>query len=116
MDLATSTVTPTTSFPTKERSYFDGGLLELIGVTILTALISSVTLGIATPWGLCMIYSWQINHTVVEGKRLHFNGKGGSLFGSWIKWAFFCIITVGIYGFWMGIALEKWKAENTSFE
>ena len=117
MDLATSTNnSPTVNSVTKQRSYFDGGLLELIGLTLIAGLISSVTLGIATPWALCMIYGWQINHTVVEGKRLHFVGTGGSLFKNWIKWAFFCIITLGIYGFWMGIAMEKWKAENTVFE
>ena len=121
MDLATAEInnTPVTvstpSPPVKERSYFDGGLMEFVGVVVLAGLVSSLTLGIGTPWALCMIYGWQINHTVVEGRRLHFTGTGGSLFGNWIKWLFFCLITFGIYGFWMGIALEKWKAENTSF-
>ncbi|MEA1976029.1 MAG: hypothetical protein U9N10_10965 [Bacillota bacterium] len=99
-----------------QESYFDGGLLQFIGWSILGALISGITLGIAFPWAICMMYKWKINHTVVEGRRLKFNGKGVGLFGNWIKWWFFTIITLGIYGFWLGIALEKWKVKNTTFE
>lgn len=116
MDLATTTSNPIIVPPTKERSYFDGGLMELIVAVIVMSVISSFTLGLGTPWGLCMVYGWQINHTVVEGRRLHFIGTGGSLFKNWVKWFFLCVITLGIYGLWMGIALEKWKTENTVFE
>ena len=97
------------------ESYFDGGLFQLIGWSILGALITALTLGICFPWALCMCYGWQINHTVIEGRRLHFNGKAINLFGSWIKWLFLCIITLGIYTFWLNIAIEKWKVKNTTF-
>lgn len=43
-----------------------------------------------------MIYRWKINHTVIEDRRLQFNGTAISLFGHWIKWL---IITLGIYSF-----------------
>lgn len=97
------------------KSTFDGGLLELIGWSILGWLVTVFTFGICFPWAFCMVYGWKINHTVIEGKRLHFNGSAMNLFGNWIKWLFFCIITLGIYGLWVGIALEKWKVKNTSF-
>jgi len=100
----------------KENSYFDGGLLQLIGWTLLGGLITVITIGICYPWALCMIYGWKINHTVIEGKRLKFHGKAIGLFGNWIKWILLCIITLGIYSFWVGIALEKWKVKNTDFE
>ncbi|MNT63555.1 hypothetical protein D3C72_2013810 [compost metagenome] len=96
-------------------SYFDGGLLQLICWTILGAIITTVTFGICYPWALCMVYNWKIKHTVIEGRRLQFNGSAIGLFGNWIKWFFLCIITLGIYSFWLGIALEKWKVKNTSF-
>ena len=99
----------------RERSYFDGGLLQLIGWTILGSLVTMLTLGICYPWALCMQYSWKVKHTVVEGKRLKFNGSAIGLFGSWIKWFLLCIITLGIYSFWVGIALEKWKVKHTTF-
>jgi uncharacterized membrane protein YjgN (DUF898 family) len=99
----------------RRESYFDGGLLNLIGVALLGFIITTITFGICYPWALCMVYGWRINHTVIEGRRLRFNGTAISLFGQWIKWLFLSIITLGIYSFWLGIALEKWKVKNTSF-
>ena len=67
-------------------SYFDGSLIELIGWKLLSFLITIVTLGIGAPWGACMIYSYEINHTVYNGKRLKFEGTGGDLFVNIFKW------------------------------
>ena len=98
----------------ENKSYFDGGLLSYIGC-ILGSLITSCTFGICYPWALCMIYAWKINHTVVEGRRLKFNGSAVGLFGNWIKWLLLIVVTLGIYGFWVHIKLEQWKVKNTTF-
>ncbi|WP_291583687.1 DUF898 family protein [Clostridium sp. UBA6640] len=98
------------------QSYFDGGLLQLIGWRLLGILITVVTLGICYPWAVCMVYGWKINHTVIEGRRLKFTGTAVGLFGNWIKWLLLTIITIGIYGFWVSIALEKWKVKHTIFQ
>ncbi len=42
-----------------------------------------------------------------------FPGNGHGLFGSWIKWWLPTIITLGIYGLWLPVSLEKWKACHT---
>lgn len=99
----------------KEESYFDGGLLQLIGWSMLGFLITVLSIGILYPWALVMVYGWRINHTVINGKRLKFSGTAMGLFGNWIKWLLLMIITLGIYSFWVGIALEKWRVKNTSF-
>ena len=99
----------------ENKSYFDGGLLSYIGWIILGSLITSCTFGICYPWALCMIYGWKINHTVVEGRRLKFNGSAAGLFGNWIKWLLLIIVTLGIYGFWVHIKLEQWRVKNTTF-
>ncbi|MDR3190466.1 MAG: DUF898 domain-containing protein [Lactobacillaceae bacterium] len=96
-------------------SFFDGGLLGLIAWTILGGLVTVCTLGLAYPLALCWIYGWKINHTVIEGKRMKFYGSAVGLFGNWIKWFVLIVITLGIYGFWVGIKLEDWKAKNTTF-
>lgn len=98
-----------------EKSYFDGGLLQLIGWTILGTLITIFTLGICYPFALCLVYNWRIKHTVINGRRLAFNGSAIGLFGLWIKWFLLCIITLGIYSFWISISLEKWKVKHTYF-
>ncbi len=97
------------------NSYFDGGLLQYIGWSLLGVLITFCTLGICYPWAVCMIYNWEVKHTVINGRRLKFNGTPLQLFGNWIKWLLLTIITFGIYGFWVFIAVKKWKAKHTEF-
>ncbi|WP_066618264.1 DUF898 family protein [Clostridium magnum] len=100
---------------TSTQSYFDGGLLQLIGYTILGIIITVCTLGSCFPWAVCMKINWKIKHTVIEGRRLRFEGTAIGLFGLWIKWWILCIITLGIYSFWVGISLEKWITKHTHF-
>lgn len=98
------------------KSEFDGGLLGLIGVNVLSFIIIVFTLGIATPAALCMRYRWIYKHTIIEGRRLEFIGSGMSLFGNFIKWWFFTIITFGIYGFWLSIKIRQWEVKNVKFQ
>ena len=97
------------------NSFFDGGLLSYIGWNILGFIVTVFTFGICYPWGLCMVYGWKINHTVINGHRMKFHGSAFGLFGNWIKWLLLSIVTLGIYLFWVGIKLEDWKAKNTKF-
>lgn len=95
------------------ESRFDGGLLQLVGYKILGAVIIILTLGICTPWAVCMVYSWETKHTIIDGKRLYFDGHAIQLFGNWVKWLVLTVITFGIYGFWVSIAVKKWKTKHT---
>lgn len=98
-----------------ERSYFDGGLLQYIGWNILGAILIFISFGILAPWAVCMIYNWEIKHTVIEEHRLGFDGTAMQLFAHWIKWWLLTVITLGIYGFWVGIRIRQWKAKHTYF-
>ncbi len=98
------------------KSYFDGGLLQKIGWKLLGGLITICTIGICYPWAVCMVYSWEVKHTVIEGKRLSFDGRAVQLFGNWIKWFLLTIITLGIYGLWVSIKLKKWITKHTHFK
>ena len=97
------------------NSYFDGGLLQLIGYRILGFLVTFLTLGICAPWAICLVYNGETKHTVINGQRLHFNGTAVGLFGNWIKWLLLTIVTLGIYIFWLSIALKKRKTKHTHF-
>ena len=96
-----------------QESYFDGGLLQLIGWRLLGSIVIICTLGICTPWAICMEKNWEVKHTVINGERLAFDGKAIQLFGQWIKWLLLCIITFGIYSLWVGIAMKKWVVKHT---
>ena len=98
-----------------EKSYFDGGLLQLIGWQILVGLVTAITFGLCYQWAICMIYRWEAKHTVINGRRLKFNGTAMQLFGNWIKWLLLTIITLGIYSFWLNIKLIQWKTKHTEF-
>lgn len=96
-------------------SYFDGGLLGLIGWNILGFLITFLTLGLLYPFAVVLIVRWRVEHTVINGHRLSFDGTATQLFGNWIVWLLLTIITFGIYGFWVGIAMKKWEVKHTHF-
>lgn len=98
-----------------EKSYFDGGLLQLIGWKILGFLVTVFTLGICYPWAVCMCYNWEVKHTVINGRRLRFNGTAIQLFGSWVLWWFLSLITLGIYKWWADINVKKWITKHTEF-
>lgn len=97
------------------ESYFDGGLLQLIGWRLLGVLVTVLTMGICAPWAMCMVYDWEAKHTVINGRRLRFDGTALGLFGKWLVWLLLCVITLGIYSFWLQIKLKKWKTEHTHF-
>lgn len=99
-----------------ERSIFDGGLLELIAIRFIGSIITIVTLGICAPWAVVAVERYMAKHTIIDGKRLRFDGTATQLFGNWIKWLGLIIITFGIYSFWVNLAMKKWIVKHTHFE
>ena len=102
------------SFASRE-SRFTGGLLGLLGISILQGLLTFITLGLAAPWAVCMKERWVARHTVIDGHQLVFDGTGGQLFGNYIKWFLLTIITLGIYAFWLEIKMKQWIVKHTHF-
>ena len=103
------------------KSYFDGGFWALFGWSLLGGIVLTITIGIALPWVYCWIVRWRTNHTVVDGKRLQFNGTGGSLFGhfilrGWLLGIILTPLTLGIYPFYyFAVSLRKWEIKHTNF-
>ena len=97
------------------RFTFDGGAGSYLGTTLLAILVTVCSLGFAYPFALVLLERWRCEHSFVDGRPLRFNGTGMSLFGNWIKWLLLCVITLGIYSFWVMPRIQQWKWENTSF-
>ena len=97
----------------KGESYFDGGVLGVIGVNLLCNFLTIISLGILYPFGICYKQKWLAKHTIINRKGIVFNGSSLSLIGHYLLWWFLTVITFGIYGFWLPIKMENWKAQNT---
>jgi uncharacterized membrane protein YjgN (DUF898 family) len=102
-----------TNVAQKPESKFTGGLLGLIGITLLQLLLTVITLGIAFPFAVCIKESWIAKHTIIDGHRLTFDGNGLQLWGKYIIWLLLTVITCGIYGLWLGIKMKKWVVSHT---
>ena len=98
------------------ESKFTGTYGSLLGNRIVNALISLLTIGFGIPWVICRSYRWEVDHTVIDGRRLKFDGTGGQLIGSWIKWMFLTLITCGIYGLWVPLKKRAWIVEHSHIE
>jgi uncharacterized membrane protein YjgN (DUF898 family) len=94
---------------------FDGGAGSFFLVGLGASLLSTVTLGLALPWSMCMYFRWQTEHTIVNGRRLRFTGTGGGLFGHYLKWWVLTVVTLGIYSFWVWPRMIRWCTERQDF-
>jgi uncharacterized membrane protein YjgN (DUF898 family) len=91
-------------------------MLELLGCHVASFFISTLTFGIMLAWGRCIVLGYVAQHTVINGRRLKFIGRPLNLFSIYIKDFLLCVITVGIYSFWVAINMKRWEVENTVFE
>ncbi len=95
------------------NSYFDGGVLGLLGTNLLAGLVSFVPfVGIA--WGDVIKLRWEKGHTVTDSRRLIFVGSVGSLFLKYLVWGILTVLTLGIFAIFMPVKLLRWQAENTT--
>ena len=102
-------------FGPQGESFFDGKALPRIGVHILAGLLILITLGFGTVWAICKVYRWDISHTVIQGHRLKFVGKGGKLFGRYLLWLLLIPLTLGIILIYIQIFIKRWLTKNTEF-
>jgi uncharacterized membrane protein YjgN (DUF898 family) len=87
-----------------------------MSTVILAALITIATLGTCLPFALVLVERWRANHTYIDGQRLIFSGTGIGLFALMVKSCLLCIVTVGIYSFWVLPRIQAWKVQNTDFD
>ncbi len=97
------------------HSEFTGGLFSYLGHKLVAYLITLFTFGIATPWAVVYLKRWEARHTIIDGRRLRFDGSAMSLFTQWIKWLILTFLTLGIYGFWVNIKMKQWVVKHTHF-
>jgi len=95
---------------------FDGSAGDYFVVALITGLLSTITLGLATPWTMCMMVKWQAEHTLINGRRLRFEGTGGGCLVLFIVSYLLIFVTLGIYTFWAVPKITRWFTEHLEFE
>lgn len=98
------------------ESYFDGSISEYIGIWVVSVFATLFTLGLATPWVICMYTNYEVTHTVVNGRRLGFDGSGISLIIDMALWFLLAIISFGLLSFILPVKFYQWKARHIVFD
>ena len=98
------------------RFYFDGGAVSFVRTAIIAALITICTFGMGLPFALVLLERWRAGHTYIDGQRLMFTGTGLGLFLLWVKCFLLCMLTFGIYAFWVVPSIQQWRVEHTGFD
>ena len=98
------------------KSKFNGGLLGYIGIGLLMFVIIVFSLGLATPWAICIGARWYAKHTTIDGRQVIFDGTGWQLFGNFVKWFFLSVITLFIFSLWIPIKMTKWAVKHIHLE
>jgi uncharacterized membrane protein YjgN (DUF898 family) len=94
---------------------FRGGAASWFGTQILGLIVTVCTLGICYPFAVVLVERWRAKNTYLQGRQLQFIGTGWGIFGLWVKWFLLCVVTLGIYSFWVYPRLTQWKVEKTVF-
>ena len=100
----------------KKKSRFEGRLIALIGITLLTTFLSTISLGFAYPAMYCFKKRWLYSNTVINGYRMKFTGTGAQLFGKYILWTFLGIITFGVFILWWPIKYQQWETKHIEID
>ena len=94
-------------------SSFHGGVGRCFANCIFTFLLVICTLGLGTPWAICMWHKYKMNNLVIDGQEIVFEGKGRKLFWYYHGLALLTIISLGWLGVWAHIKIEDWLVERT---
>ena len=98
------------------ESKFSGSVIIFGLLNLLWGFLNIITLGILIPWTTTWKEKYYAEKSMYSGKKVKFDGKGIQLLGRWVLWELLCIVTLGIYAFFMAIALKKWVVKHQHFE
>lgn len=87
-------------------------LIKSACVSLLSAVVSVVTLGISYPLVYKIKESYYTDMSVIDGDDVFLDGKAAPPFPKWFLGLFLSVITLGLFIPMLGYFLYKWKAEN----
>ncbi|HDZ91500.1 MAG: DUF898 family protein [Deltaproteobacteria bacterium] len=98
----------------KGNCEFSGSGRDYLSLFIIHLfLLSTLTLGIYSPWAWVRLFKLKASHTLINGKRVAFTGTGSSFFVICLTNLLLIIVTLGIYSPWAVCRISQWKTRNT---
>jgi uncharacterized membrane protein YjgN (DUF898 family) len=101
-----------------QRCRYTATPMDLLKAMIVPVILTSLTMGIYTPWMWVKYWQFQFENTEVNGQRgrLTFHGDGGTLLGKFILGIILTYCTLGIYGAWFANDIFAFHWENTKLD
>ena len=93
------------------ESRFTGGVVGYIGTYFLALLLCLIPI-VGFAIAFCYFARWQWGHTVIDGRRMRFDGKWTDFWVKSIIWALLTIVTLGIFAFWIFVKIQHWIISN----
>lgn len=94
---------------------FRGRWVDVFLNLLLIGILSTITLGLYTPWGYARWKRMVANNTYFDNRPLQFDGTGGQAFVEFLIIGALSLITLGLYvilGF-AGVRLLRWEYAHT---
>ena len=112
--------TATTDDGSVYKLRFDGSGGDFFVTYLVGAILTGITFGIYMPWFYCKMQKWFAENTKLtlngqDAGSMTFVGQGGELFVTYLVGAILTGITMGIYGFWFAVKIQKFNNDNTKF-
>lgn len=92
---------------------FDGWLGQEVLLLAAGFAVSVCTLLVGVPFAMSWMARWRCNHTVLDGRRLRFDGKAAQLLGKYVVWLLLSVVTLSVYAWFIPNRFNKWKAKHT---
>lgn len=100
----------------KENGNWNGSIISLFFYGVLKYLLTIISLGILNTFFSISCYKYDIEHTIIDGKELTFDGKAKDVFKIRIKRLVFGVLTIGIYLLFNRFKFKRWLCEHTHFK
>lgn len=100
----------------EDKSKFTGSLFGYIGVHLAAFFATVLSLGVAYAWAYGFKERWLTEHKIVDGRALRYDGTGKTFLLRQLKWAFFIIITLGIFALFLKGRLLRYSISHTGVD
>ena len=94
-------------------SFYDGPAGEYLGQGLVASLLIVLSCGISQPWQRVRLIKFDLEHSVVNGDRMIFEGTGAQNWDENSINSILTVVTCGIYASWGIARMNRWVYRHT---